>query len=73
MNAPAGLLAADPYDVAAGLVNAWRGRCLASFARAEHAVTEALITLSATDASIPLPLLVGQRYEALMAAVGKDE
>ena len=38
--------------------------------RAEHAVTEALLTLAEADTTLPLPSLVGQRYGALLAALG---
>jgi hypothetical protein len=55
-------------------VNAWRGRCLNAFGRAEHAVSEALDRLS-RDAErghlVKLPHLVGQRFEALAAAIGE--
>jgi hypothetical protein len=56
-------------------VNAWRGRCLNAFARAEYAVTEALDRLSQDaehGASVRLPHLVGQRFEALAAAIGPE-
>lgn len=55
-------------------VNAWRGRCLNAFARAEHAVTEALDRLSQDPvhgANVRLPHLVGQRFEALAVAIGE--
>lgn len=56
-------------------VNAWRGRCLNAFARAEQAVTEALDRLSrdaARGATVKLPHLVGQRFEALASAISED-
>lgn len=56
-------------------VNAWRGRCLNAFARAEYAVTEALDRLSRDGqhgALVRLPHLVGQRFEALAAAIGPE-
>lgn len=56
-------------------VNAWRGRCLNAFSRAEYAVSEALDRL-AQDAErgalVKLPHLVGQRFEALAAAIAPD-
>lgn len=55
-------------------VNAWRGRCLNAFGRAEHAVSEALDRLSRDTergALVKLPHLVGQRFEALGAAIGE--
>ena len=56
-------------------MNAWRGRCLDAFARAEAAITVCLIFLSAaeTEHTVRLPHLVGQRREALghaLAAMG---
>ena len=56
-------------------VNAWRGRCLNAFARAEYGVSEALDRLSRDGthgASVKLPHLVGQRFEALAAAIGPE-
>jgi len=50
----------DLFAPATETVNAWRGRCLASFARAEAAISVALVTLGG-----PVPLLVGQRQAAL--------
>lgn len=71
MNAPTGLLTPDPFDAAAGAVNGWRGRCLASFTRAEHLVTEALISLAETDPTVDLPHLVGERYASLLKALDR--
>lgn len=67
MTAPTAIPLEDRFAPAIDTVNGWRGRCLASFARAEAAVSEALVTLGATDGKAALPLLVGQRY-ALLAA-----
>ncbi len=71
MNAPTGLLIPDPFDIAVADVNTWRGRCVASFTRAEHLVTEALITLAETDPSVTLPHLVGERYASLLKALNR--
>lgn len=77
VNDPAPIKPADAVDWASvhEAVNAWRGRCLNAFARAEHAVTEALDRLSqdpAHGAEVKLPHLVGQRFEALAAMIGDD-
>ncbi|HEX7930996.1 MAG TPA: hypothetical protein VF470_08865, partial [Sphingomicrobium sp.] len=69
--APAGVVWASVHEG----VNAWRGRCLNAFARAEHAVTEALVRLSEDPhhgAGVKLPHLVGQRFEALASAIAED-
>nr|KMW32822.1 hypothetical protein BV87_00410 [Sphingobium yanoikuyae] len=55
--------------------SAWRGRMIEEFARAEAAVTEALIQLSNVPTkgkNINLPHLVGQRFAALAEAIGTD-
>lgn len=62
-------LPAEPFARATERVNAWRGRCLDAFSRAELAVTEALAALSQAEgrgANVHLPHLIGQRFEALM-------
>jgi len=62
----------EPFDTAADSVNAWRGRCLDAFARAEAAVTECLVCLSTVagkEQAIRMPHLVGQRMEALNQAL----
>ena len=64
-----------PFEAAWDAAAAWRGRCLDVFARREAAVTEALLVLAAVDgpgASLKLPHLVGQRYDALSNAIGAD-
>ena len=71
MNAPAGLLTPDPFSIAVNEVNAWRGRCLVAFTRAELAVTEALVRLSELDATVPLPHLAGERYATLVKQLRK--
>lgn len=61
----------QPFVDATCRVNEWRGRCLDSFARAEAAVTECLMALAEVKergAAVPLPHLVGQRFEALVTA-----
>lgn len=63
------------FEAAQDAAATWRGRCLDVFARSEAAVTETLLVL-ATDAargsSVKLPHLVGQRYDALLIAIGAD-
>lgn len=77
MNVAVGTLldpAAAAHEDATTRVNAWRGRCLASFARAEMAVSEALLSLAATREDIALPHMFGQRVTALRSAVAtRDE
>ena len=80
MTAPAPILVPalpqQPFDAASEGVNAWRGRCLDAFARAEAAITECLVFLSdpaETGKTVRMPHLVGQRMEALslaLAAIG---
>jgi hypothetical protein len=70
MSIHAPIRAPDPYADATSQVNAWRGRCMTYFARAEHAVTEALLSLTPEDAAPSAPLLVGERYAALYQALG---
>jgi len=53
------------FNVATAALNGWRGRCLAYFASAEAAVSEALIGFAEGDPASPLPHLVGQRYDTL--------
>lgn len=56
-------------------VNSWRGACLHHFSTVEAAVTETLLTLSATtpgEPSIRLRHLIGQRFEDLAVAIGLD-
>jgi len=76
MNAIAPIEAAlprAPFDAARQAAAEWRGRCLDVFARSEAAVTETLLVLATVEgrgASIKLPHLVGQRYDALATALG---
>lgn len=58
---------AAAFNVATAALNGWRGRCLAYLASSEAAVSEALIGFAEDDPSVPLPHLVGQRYDALAA------
>lgn len=54
-------------------VNAWRGACLQCFARAEAAVTETLLLLSAIGGrggAVQLRHLTGQRLEDIAQAIG---
>lgn len=63
----------EPFVAARDAITAWRGRCLDLFARSEAAVTETLLALAAVEgrgASVKLPHLVGQRYDALASATG---
>lgn len=64
-----------PFEAARDAAAAWRGRCLDVFTRSEVAVTETLLILAQVDergASIKLPHLVGQRYDALSNAIGAN-
>lgn len=64
----------EPFTRALDRVNLWRGRCQDALARAEAAVTETLFALAQVPgrgAGIDLPHLVGQRHEALHAALAK--
>ena len=68
MNVAVGVLV-DPlaaaHERAVEGVNAWRGRCLASFTRVEMAVSEALVALAASRGDVSLPHMLGQRLEVL--------
>ena len=65
MNAPVTIPVIDEFAAATHAVNAWRGRCLHSFTRAEVIVTETLAVLAKTTADALSPHLVGQRFEML--------
>ncbi len=76
MNAQTNIVPAlppEPFDAARDEVNAWRGRCLDAFARAEEAVTETLLVLADTGRgkAIRLQHLVGQRFDELTTALGE--
>lgn len=63
------------WDAIFADVNAWRGACMHHFSAVEMAVTETLLTLSATrpdGASVRLRHLIGQRFEDLSAAISPD-
>lgn len=63
------------FVAATAQVNEWRGRCLEAFTRGETAVTECLAVLGKVQGrgdKVKLPHLVGQRLEALSAALGTD-
>lgn len=64
----------EPFDLARDNVNAWRGRCLDAFARAEEAVTETLLRLAENDRGKSLRLLhlVGQRFDELSIALSEN-
>ena len=69
---PVALLPAALFVEATKRVNAWRGQCQDSFARAEAAVTDTLVALAAVPIRgdlVTLPHLIGQRYEALSSAL----
>jgi hypothetical protein len=65
----------EPFVAATAQVNEWRGRCLEAFTRGETAVTECLAILGQVKGrgdKVKLPHLVGQRLEALSAAISAD-
>ena len=56
-------------------VSRWRGDCVQIFAQSETAVTETLVVLNSVKdkgASVKLPHLFGQRFEALKLAIGPE-
>lgn len=60
------------FSRAEDAVNAWRGRCLHAYARAEAEVTDTLILLSQQSdrgARVRRPPLVGPRFDALTAMI----
>ena len=62
-----------PWAQVTSEVNAWRGACLQCFARAEAAVTEALLFLSGAGqrgGAVQLRHLTGQRLEDIGQAIG---
>lgn len=70
-----GLAAEDAWLAASNAAALWRGLALQQFAYAEAAVTDTLALLSAIKdpgTEIGLPLLVGQRFDALARAVGPE-
>jgi hypothetical protein len=72
VHAPAPEAAESPlFAEAIRAVNAWRGRCMASFAAVEAQVTNTLVALAAADQSVTLPHLVGQRCVALSLALSR--
>lgn len=63
------------WDVTVAEANAWRGACLHHCSAVESAVTETLLTLSASPsggAHVQLRHLVGQRLEDLAAAIAPE-
>lgn len=65
----------DQWEDATAQVSRWRGDCLQSFTQSETAVTETLLILNAVKekgASVKLPHLIGQRFEALRIAIGPE-
>lgn len=72
---PTSTLPREPFERAISEVNAWRGRCLDTFTRAEAAVTECLLALSVMpgrSSDIALPHLLGERFDALASAVSAN-
>jgi len=64
--APPELPDATRWDRAEAAVALWRGRAAQQFALAEAAVSRALDSLAeAHGTAVPLPLLIGQRVDAL--------
>lgn len=67
------VLPIEPFQAATAQVNEWRGRCLDAFTRGETAVTKCLVALAGVNGrgeNVQMPHLVGQRLEALAAAIG---
>ncbi len=60
-----------PHDLAKAEIEAWRGRCLNTFARAEKAVTETLTKVREREPKISLEPLAGQRLSALDKLAGE--
>lgn len=54
-----------PHDLAKAEIEAWRGRCLNTFSRAEKAVTKTLSMIRASDPKARLEPLAGQRLNSL--------
>ncbi|MDO7841587.1 hypothetical protein [Sphingomonas immobilis] len=72
MNAPVSSLQfveTDAFAAATSAFNEWRGRCIASFASAEAAASEALLALVKQGRPIKPPPPVGARYDLLAAAL----
>lgn len=64
----------EPFADASARVNAWRGRCLDALTRAEATVTECLAIMAQVggrERKVELPHLLGQRIEALAAAIAR--
>lgn len=74
MNAPLlvqPVSAPDCWSEANAAVNAWRGRCIDVFARAEASVSETMLVYAGA-ASSRFPHLVGQRFEALFKVINDE-
>ena len=54
-----------PHDIAKLAIEAWRGRCLNTFSRAEKAVIETLATIRSKNAETLIEPLAGQRLKTL--------
>lgn len=54
-----------PFEIAAGEIEGWRGRCLNIFSRGEHAVAAALQVARAQDPKVRIQHLAGQRLTEL--------
>lgn len=74
MNAPIlqNAFQTDSWPEAIAKANAWRGRCINSFARAETAVSETLLILD-DGSGVGLQHLIGQRFEAIEKALLSGE
>lgn len=64
---------ANPYDIAAGEIDGWRGRCVDLFAKAERAVALALEAACDRDESLTIRHLAGQRLADLIKLVENDD
>lgn len=60
------------HDAARAEIEAWRGRCLNVFSRAEKAVTDSLLKARETDNTTRLEPLAGQRLNALEKLVSEQ-
>jgi len=54
-----------PHDLAKTEIDAWRGRCLNTFSRAEKAVIKTLETMQSANTKLAIEPLAGQRLKTL--------
>ena len=59
------------HEIAKAEIEAWRGRCLNTFSRAERSVTETLETIFSNGTKALLEPLAGQRLNTLEKLAGK--